>query len=158
MNIILWRHAEAEEGNTDLIRSLTNKGQQQAELSAAWLQEHLPETYRIWVSQAFRSQQTATYLNQNFEIMPILNPDTHPIEVLYLLQKQTDTSTLVLVGHQPWLGQLCSYLLNGVWQPNQNWTIKKGAFWWLNLEFIDGLPKTRLKAMLSPAMLKNKQL
>ena len=30
MNLILWRHAEAEDGSNDLARALTSKGQRQA--------------------------------------------------------------------------------------------------------------------------------
>lgn len=37
MDLILWRHAEAEDGSNDLARTLTRKGQQQTGQMAAWL-------------------------------------------------------------------------------------------------------------------------
>ena len=37
MELILWRHADAEPGDPDLARRLTSKGQKQAERMAAWL-------------------------------------------------------------------------------------------------------------------------
>ncbi|MDF7675862.1 histidine phosphatase family protein [Neisseriaceae bacterium ESL0693] len=154
MEIILWRHAEAQDGQRDLYRPLTRKGQQQAKISAAWLKEHLPPDTRVLVSQALRSQQTAAYLKRPAAIMPTLNPDTHISSVMNLLQSQTDQTPLVWVGHQPWIGQLCSYLLNGSWLPQQYWSVKKAAFWWFSFEFIHGRPQARLKVMLSPAMLK----
>ena len=42
MDIILWRHAEAEYGPPDLQRRLTEKGHRQAEAAAKWLNRHLP--------------------------------------------------------------------------------------------------------------------
>ena len=37
MNLILWRHAEAEDGADDLQRALTGKGRRQAARMAQWL-------------------------------------------------------------------------------------------------------------------------
>ena len=45
MDLILWRHAEAEdwtEGCDDLQRSLTGRGEKQAKRMAAWLDRQLP--------------------------------------------------------------------------------------------------------------------
>jgi len=56
MDLILWRHAEAEdlhEGGpqegSDLHRSLTSRGEKQAARMAAWLDRQLPEGARIVV-------------------------------------------------------------------------------------------------------------
>ncbi len=49
MDLILWRHCEAEPGEPDLGRRLTSKGVKQAERMAAWLDAHLPDTCRILV-------------------------------------------------------------------------------------------------------------
>ena len=43
MDLILWRHAEAEEGGPDLERRLTPKGRKQAKRVAAWLLQRLPK-------------------------------------------------------------------------------------------------------------------
>src|SRR3989304_4024273 len=42
MELILWRHADAEEGERDLERKLTGKGRKQATRVARWLQHRLP--------------------------------------------------------------------------------------------------------------------
>ena len=42
MELILWRHADAEDGAPDLERRLTPKGRKEAERVAAWLLAHLP--------------------------------------------------------------------------------------------------------------------
>ena len=54
MQLILWRHAEAEDANgkDDLDRALTKKGHLQAERMAKWLRSRLPEDCRILVSPA----------------------------------------------------------------------------------------------------------
>ena len=58
MDLILWRHADAEPGEPDLGRRLTAKGIKQAERMAGWLDRRLPDGCRILVSPADRAQQT----------------------------------------------------------------------------------------------------
>jgi phosphohistidine phosphatase len=55
MDLILWRHAEAEDGFPDQGRKLTEKGEKQAAKMAAWLKAHLPEEVRIIVSPTTRT-------------------------------------------------------------------------------------------------------
>ena len=62
MDLILWRHAEAEDGVPDGARALTKKGLKQAAAIAAWLKPRLPDATRILVSPATRAQQTAAAL------------------------------------------------------------------------------------------------
>ena len=65
MDLILWRHAEAEEadvGADDLARALTPKGERQAERMAEWLNRRLAHSTRTLVSPALRCQQTAKAL------------------------------------------------------------------------------------------------
>ena len=156
MDLILWRHAEAEDGHDDLARQLTTKGQQQACSSGAWLAAQLPPHYRVWASAAARSQQTAAHLPPSFDIIPALNPDAQAPVLAELLQRQAPDATLVWVGHQPWIGQLCAWLLNGHWQPAAYWSVKKSGFWWFEVRFdADGQVQAKLKAALTPAVLKS---
>ena len=65
MDLILWRHAEAEEGGVgmdDLQRALTPRGEKQAVRMAAWLVRQLPEGLRVLCSPARRTEQTAQAL------------------------------------------------------------------------------------------------
>ena len=52
MDLILWRHADAQDGNPDLERPLTAKGRLQARKMAAWLNQRMPQEARILVSPA----------------------------------------------------------------------------------------------------------
>ena len=71
MDLILWRHAEAEDGSLtlpDAQRRLTERGEKQARKMALWLSEHLPKATRILVSPAQRTQQT---------VHPLQRPPPH---------------------------------------------------------------------------------
>ena len=76
MDLILWRHADAEDGNDDLARALTPKGVKQAKKVAAWLREQLKDVaeYRLIASEAVRTQSTAQQLRSHFEINAKMNP------------------------------------------------------------------------------------
>ena len=51
MDLILWRHAEAEDGVPDLERRLTGKGRKQAERVAQWLLQRMPARFmRRWTT------------------------------------------------------------------------------------------------------------
>ncbi len=153
MNLILWRHAEAEyHDGPDLTRLLTAQGHRQAERTAAWLRPHLPEDVQIWVSEAARSQQTAAHLSQNYSVSPLLNPEASAIEIPPMLADVPEKATLIIVGHQPWIGALCAYLLNGGWEAG-SWSVKKSGVWWFNVKRTPYGLQTKLKAAITPAML-----
>ncbi len=50
MDLILWRHAEAEPGEPDMDRRLTAKGRSRPSDVGKWLDHRLPDTCRILVS------------------------------------------------------------------------------------------------------------
>ncbi|TDR81456.1 SixA phosphatase family protein [Paludibacterium purpuratum] len=150
MDLILWRHAEAEEGSDDLHRALTRKGQQQGRSMAAWLSQRLPDDYVVLASEAKRSKQTAAFLSKGYQVDAGLNPGAALEDVLAVIDQYHEVDTVVLVGHQPYLGRLAARLMSG---DPQYWNIKKGAIWWLGLRHQTGGDPVRLKAMITPGML-----
>jgi len=54
MELILWRHADAEEGADDLARRLTKKGEADAAAMAKWLRAQLPGDFTLVSSPAVR--------------------------------------------------------------------------------------------------------
>ena len=89
MDLILWRHAEAVEaapGELDMGRVLTARGDKQAARMAAWLDRQLPDSARIWVSPARRTEQTALALGRKFKVNPALGPMGSPDQLLELVQ------------------------------------------------------------------------
>ncbi|MGM8063083.1 SixA phosphatase family protein [Vogesella indigofera] len=150
MDLILWRHAEAEEGSDDMQRALTRRGQKQASAMATWLRKQLPDDFALLASEALRSQQTAALFAKSYEVVPALNPDASVEQVLSAIDWPRSGKTIVLVGHQPYIGRLAATLMSE--QPLL-WSVKKGAIWWLSHRERHGIEQIRLKAMMTPAML-----
>ena len=127
MELILWRHAEAEDGIPDSARELTDKGRKQADLVAAWLRPRLPKNTRIIVSPTRRTQQTASALGKDFETVGEIGPGVSPKTVLNAVGWPDAKGAVLVVGHQPTLGEVAALLMSG--DPAQ-WTIRKGSIWW----------------------------
>lgn len=151
MELILWRHAEAEDSIPDMARELTSKGQKQAKHMAAWLKPRLPEGTRILVSPAQRTQQTAAALGVDFSTLEALAPDTTAEAVLAAAGWPGHTQSALIVGHQPTLGEIASILLQST---TSSMSIKKGAVWWFSARRGDPQDIV-LKAMLSPDILQD---
>ena len=126
MDLILWRHVEAveREGLPDLERMLTTKGERQAARMADWLNHRLAHSTRVLVSPALRCQQTAKALGRKFRTVEALAPDASPEAVLEAARWPESSEPVLIVGHQPTLGQVAALLLAGQAQP---WSVKKGA-------------------------------
>lgn len=144
MDLILWRHAEAEEGADDLKRALTAKGRRHAAAMAIWLQRRLPENTLLLTSEALRSQQTMAALSERFDVVPDLNPGADYASVLAAAGWPERRGAVLIVGHQPTLGAAISFLLAG---SPQDWTVRKGAVWWLCNRQRREQAQTLLKAM-----------
>jgi phosphohistidine phosphatase len=149
VDLILWRHAEAEEGTPDLERRLTAKGVKQAKRMADWLQARLPEDARIVSSPARRATQTAAALTDSFEVDEKIPPSAGYQAILRAARWPEAGGAVVLIGHQPTLGQTAAYLLSGA---PKEWSIKKGGIWWLQYRE-HGPARITLRAVMSPDLL-----
>ena len=147
MDLILWRHAEAEDSTPDMARALTSKGEKQAAQMARWLREHLPKDTRILVSPATRTQQTAEALTHDFETEPASAPGASFATVLAKVRWPEARGAVLVVGHQPTLGQVAAMLISG--HPS-DWVLKKGAIMWLTHRVRGEAPQVVLRATLSP--------
>lgn len=150
MDLILWRHAEAEDGLPDTGRKLTDKGQKQAKQMADWLKPRLPQNTRILVSPATRAQQTAAALGMEFETVKEVGLSTNTVALLTKAGWPEANGAVLVVGHQPTLGQIAALLLSG---EEQDWTIKKGAVWWISNRVRQNEMQTVLRCALAPEML-----
>ena len=153
MDLILWRHAEASElheGRDDLERALTAKGERQAHRMADWLNQRIAHSTRILVSPAVRCQQTAKALGKKFKTLPELAPDGNGEAMLKAARWPDASEPVLIVGHQPVLGLVASYLLTDTPQP---WTIKKGAVWWIRGRNREDTEQVILQAVQAPDLL-----
>jgi phosphohistidine phosphatase len=145
MELILWRHADAEDGAPDLERRLTKKGRKQAERVAAWLRERLPKDFELVSSPAARARETAEALDAKMRIENALAPGASPASFAKVSGWPRGDRTVVIVGHQPDLGCALAQFVAG---KNSEWRLQKGALWWLE----SGEPAL-VKAAISPDLL-----
>ena len=150
MDMILWRHAEAENTTPDEGRVLTTRGRRHARAMAKWLREHVKGKVRVVASTALRAQQTAQALMNDFDISPDIAVGASPQDVLNLVAWPNGEGAIIVVGHQPTLGQVASLLLTGKEADGQ---IKKGAIWWFRTRGEGMEIETLLHAVISPELL-----
>ena len=146
MELILWRHAEAEDGSPDSARKLTEHGREQALRIAVWLKPRLPGNCEILVSPAARAQQTASALGAAFVTTPAVGTDAAAEGVIAAVDWPARSGSVLIVGHQPTLGRVAAVLLSGA---ESDWDIGKGALWWLSLTS-GGIA---LRAVIDPELL-----
>lgn len=154
MDLILWRHAEAEDGAptlSDEKRRLTARGEKQAYDMAKWLRQRLPKKPKILVSPAVRTQQTAHTLALPFEIEPRIAVGAAAADLIAASGWPDHSGTVLLVGHQPTLGQLAAYLLAGA---EADWSVKKGGVWWFSRRKREEESQTILRAVINPDLLR----
>ncbi len=153
MDLILWRHAEAEEpaeGGNDLERALTARGEKQASRMAAWLDRQLPEGARVLASPARRTEQTALALGRKYKLRDELRPDGTPEQLLELVQWPSSRLPILVVGHQPVLGQTIARLLQ---LSEAECAVRKGAVWWLRHRARSGEGRTVVVTVQAPELL-----
>lgn len=147
MDLILWRHAEAEahvaEGDVegDLRRALTPKGKRHAARVGAWLHRQLPEDVRVLSSPARRCVQTVEALGRNYKLVGALAPDSGAEAIIEAAGWPEHRQPVLIVGHQPLLGQVASLVLCG---GKQDWRIRKAGVFWITHKNSDGVAYVKL--------------
>src|SRR5262245_60538567 len=150
MDLIIWRHAEAEDGAPDLERKLTAKGRKQAERVAHWLLQRLPARFAVIASPAARAQQTAEALGVPVKTDRTLAPGASPATIIKACGWPDYKSAAAVVGHQPDLGRLVGHLLAG---QAMSTSIRKGGLWWISNRVRDETDQVVVRAVVSPDLL-----
>lgn len=150
MDLILWRHAEAELGEPDEGRALTPKGHKQASKMAEWLDRNLPESCRILVSPATRTLQTVEALGRKYKVHPELAPDKSAEDLLRAANWPDSREPVLIVGHQPTLGLVAAQLISGL---PQEWSLRKANAWWIAQRERGDVTTNYLKAVIAPELL-----
>ncbi len=152
MELILWRHAEAEDQapGGDSARPLTKRGRRQAERMAQWLRPRLEGEWRIVVSAAVRTLETVKPLELPFVVSEAVGTAGGPASVLKETNWPDNARPVIVVGHQPTLGEVAARLLQG---GEGDVAMRKGAVWWFSTRERDGRTETVLKAVMNPEML-----
>lgn len=153
MDLILWRHAEAfdlQQGESDMARCLTPKGEKHAERMARWLDQQLPEGTRILCSPAVRTEQTVQALKRKYKVRDALAPGATVQDVLEAAGWPGARNPVLVVGHQPSLGAVVSHLFGMGSEPV---AIRKGAVWWLRSRQREGQDQTVIISVMTPEKL-----
>jgi len=147
MDLILWRHAEAEDGAPDLERRLTPKGQKHAARMAEWLLQRLPASFVVLASPARRAQETARALGASVRTVAALAPGASVRDILAAAEWPDRRTPVVVVGHQPDLGRTAAFLVSGA---EAGWSVKKGGLWWITNRVRDEEAQVVVRAVVAP--------
>jgi len=155
MELILWRHADAgepyEDAAHDLERKLTTRGRKQAQRVAGWLAARLPERYLLISSPAPRAVETAAFLRERVRVDERLAPGASGTALLAAVGwpagLEGRARHIVLVGHQPALGEAAALALTG---SARSWSLRKGALFWLAARPDDADRPVMLRAAMAP--------
>lgn len=153
MDLIFWRHAEAFdalEGQDDLSRTLTPKGEKQALRMGQWLDRQMPEGVRVISSPAVRCEQTVKALGRKVKFKTELHPEGSLDDLLVTAGWPDSKMSVLIVGHQPVLGKAVAYLLG---LPQGECSVRKGAVWWLRSRVRDGATQTVVVSVQTPELL-----
>ena len=128
MDLVLWRHADAELENPkgDAERVLTARGEEQARRQAEWLRTRVDAGWRILVSPAVRARQTVAPLGLPFQADRAVGLAATPRSVLEAAGWPDGSQPVLVVGHQPTLGEIVELLLG------RDLEVRKGAVIWLS--------------------------
>jgi phosphohistidine phosphatase len=151
MELILWRHAEAEDPGPqgDFARDLTKKGRKQAERMAEWLRPRLEGKWRVIASPAARAMQTAQALGVDFEVEPGIDPTRSANDLLRAVD-WPNADKVIAVGHNPTFGEAAARLVGGA---QGEVAFRKGAIWWFATRERAGRVETVVKAVMAPEMI-----
>ena len=153
-NLILWRHAEAEnqsKSGLDADRALTRVGHKDAAKMAKWLNQHLPANTEVFCSPARRCLETVSALQKlnsaEINVVDFLSVDSTAQMIAQKLSNNDSSKTSLIIGHQPNLGLVITTLLG---MNESACAVKKGAVWWLRQREVDGVLQTYLFAVQHP--------
>ena len=149
MELVLWRHADAEMGVMDMKRQLTDKGRKQAARVARWLRPRLEGQWEVLASPAARAKETAEALDLEYDVRLTLGPLATEDALIREAGWPSRDGNVIIVGHQPTLGRVAARLLTG---HVGDLTIKKGAVWWFSCKADRdaGPGETLLRAVIAP--------
>jgi phosphohistidine phosphatase len=117
MELFLVRHGEAKSGFEDPTCPLTERGMEEVRRMAAWAAQAGVKVDQIRHSGKMRAEQTAALLAEQLNpargtiAVEGLRPNDQPAPIAEALRDED--GSLMLVAHQPFLGNLAGHLLAG---------------------------------------------
>jgi phosphohistidine phosphatase len=137
MNLLVIRHAIAEDkdqfaktGKNDDLRPLTAEGREKMARGVRGLRAAAPEISLLASSPLVRAVQTAEIVGKEYRVTigdttDVLRPDATFNDFVSWLGGHTDRSVVAVVGHEPHLSALVTWLMSG--NDDARIDLKKGA-------------------------------
>jgi phosphohistidine phosphatase len=159
MILYIVRHAIAEDLKTnDESRELTREGIEKMKKAAAGLRalDAVPEV--MLTSPLVRARQTAEILVNAFQgkpgcrQVPALAPAGDRAEVYREILRHGQAASVMLVGHQPSLGEIAGEIAFG--SPAAALELKKGGACAIEIERLTARPRGSLLWLATPALLR----
>jgi len=165
MDVYLIRHAIAADRDphrwpTDRERPLTDEGVARMRRAAKGLRQMVPDVDAVYSSPLVRSWQTAEILREEAgwpapSDMIELEPDGTAEDVVRALSQHAHVRSIALVGHEPLLSDLASFLLTGQGSRQVRIEMKKGAVACLGVGGQPGQGSAWLRWLLPPKALRS---
>lgn len=118
MKIFIMRHAQASfSAPSDRDRPITELGITQTKNLLLTKNDQFSDVNLIWCSDLLRAIQTASLVTDALTLEAVektfLSPDGSVKQVVEALQRIESEACLFIVSHQPLVGELVSFLVNG---------------------------------------------
>ena len=164
MQLLVVRHAIAEEreqfrssGQDDALRPLTEGGRRKMERVALGLRRIVKTIDLIATSPFVRAAQTAAIVAHAYgDIAPItadeLSPHNTPASLVVWLRRHEEAEVVAVVGHEPDLGILITWLLAGLAEPRV--PLRKGGAALLDIATHPAPGAAVVRWVLTPALLR----
>jgi len=158
MEIYILRHANAEEGKPggrDADRALTPEGVSKLKLVLRRARAAGVEPSIVLTSPYRRTLETAeiaaTSLRGESKMLEVraLTPESSPEAVWEAIRIHKTASQLMIVGHQPLLGSVYSYLLGA---PSAQVEVKKSSLGRIDVDRFTGQPRGVLRWLIHPKL------
>ncbi|MEA2640798.1 MAG: phosphohistidine phosphatase [Chloroflexota bacterium] len=164
MQLYLVRHAIAhdqdpQEWPDDRLRPLTERGVKRFRKAARGIRSLVPGVDLLLSSELTRAWQTAELLEGRADWpKPIafapLEPGHSADEIVRALGEYVDRASIALVGHEPGLHRLVSFLLTGD-EGAVDLTFRKGGMACLDLHTVPGPSSATLQWLVTPKQLRH---
>lgn len=164
MQLLIVRHAiamdreeYAKTGRPDSDRPLTDTGRRRMRKNARGLQRISPHPDLIGTSPWLRAADTARVIAETLgvermETVEEMTPDHHPRELAQWLNGKVDIGSVIVVGHEPHLGEVVTWLMGG---SGSNVEFKKGGACLLKIDGKVDAGTAILQWHLAPAQLRS---
>ncbi|MGZ3333439.1 MAG: phosphohistidine phosphatase SixA [Gemmatimonadaceae bacterium] len=163
MQLLVIRHGIAENpsavatGEDDSGPPLSKEGRKMMKHVAAGLRELVDKIDVIGASPLLRAQQTAKIVAKAYDDLPVatiedLLPESDPPALMNWLRQHSKVEVVAIVGHQPNLGRVVTWLMSGVKDPRVDLT--KGGTCLLEFSGNVSAGNGTLQWLLTPSLLR----